>query len=494
MTRFASLLACLLVCCGQGRAADPPPNVILVLLDDLGYGDLPCYNPKTGNDTPNIDRLAAEGMRFTNFYVSSSVCSPSRAALLTGCYHRRIGIGHVLWPVSVTGLNPAEITMAEVLRDRGYATAYVGKWHVGDQVDFLPTRQGFDSYFGLPYSHDMQSLLRVRKTEESVLPVKIRALPLYRDEKPVALVTNVRDLTGRYRNEALAFIARHGEAKRPFFLFLAHNAVHFPMQPSREYRNESKNGPLGDWLEEVDDGLGSLLDLVGKLGIDQQTLILLLSDNGPAGRTRGDTGNLRGGKHSTWDGGLKVPFLARWPGKIPAGKVCAGLTASMDLLPTIAKIAGAKPDTTRIDGLDFSGLLLGKTEVSPRKDFFYYHGNRLAAVRDERWKLHLRGPEGEPRMLFDLAADPGETKDLADQQPGITARLSVLAEDAARRLGNGTQTGSGERAAGRVSRLDPIVRALPVLGLGNKETSVPESAKVEPIPGNTPPSTQIEVP
>jgi arylsulfatase A-like enzyme len=494
MTRLLPLLCVALSLCANGWCAETPPNVILILLDDLGYGDLTCYNSKSGNDTPNIDRLAAEGMRFTNFYVSSSVCSPSRASLLTGCYHRRIGVDHVLWPVSVAGLSPAETTIAEVLRQRGYATAYLGKWHVGDQVEFLPTRQGFDSYFGLPYSHDMQSLLRVRRTEETVLPVKIRALPLYRDEKPVALVTNVRKLTERYRNEALSFIAQQHEAKRPFFLFMGHNAVHFPMQPSKDFRNQSKNGPLGDWLEEVDAGLGALLALVQSLGIDEQTLILLLSDNGPANRTRGNTGNLRGGKHSTWDGGMKVPLLVRWPGTVLAGKVCGELTSAMDLLPTVARFAGAEIQSLNIDGLDLSSLLTGKAEASPRDVFYYYHGNRLSAIRDQRWKLHLKGPEGEPRMLFDLQSDPGETKDLAAQQPEIVAKLSARAEAAAHLLGNGGQRGAVERPPGRVSRLQPIARALPVWGDNDEELEPPETGKAMPISGDAPPVQQAQIP
>ncbi len=494
MTKLVRLLFVALALGGNAWAAGAPPNVILILVDDLGYGDLTCYNARSGNDTPNIDRLAAEGMRFTNFYVSSSVCSPSRASLLTGSYHRRIGIDHVLWPVSVAGLNPAETTIAEVLRQRGYATAYLGKWHVGDQVEFLPTRQGFDSYFGLPYSHDMQSLLRVRKTEETVLPVKLRALPLYRDEKPVALVTNVRKLTERYRNEALAFITKQHEAKRPFFLFLGHNAVHFPMQPSKEYKNESKNGPLGDWLHEVDDGLGSMLSLVQSLGIDKETLILFLSDNGPANRTRGSSGNLRGGKHSTWDGGLKVPLLVRWPGTVPAGNVCGELATAMDLLPTVATFAGADTASLKIDGVDLSAVLTGKAVQSPREDFFYYHGNRLSAIRDQRWKLHLKGPEGEPRMLFDLQTDPGESQDLAEQQPDIVAKLSARAEETVRLLGNGAQRGSQERPPGRVSRLQPIARALPVWGDNDEEAVPPETGKAMPIASDAPPAKQAQIP
>ena len=496
---IAACLGGFLVAGASGTVEAKPearPNIIFILADDLGYGDLPCYNSGSGNRTPNIDRLAAEGMRFTNFYVSSSVCSPSRASLLTGCYHRRIGVDHVLWPVSVAGLSPSEVTIAEVLRDRGYATNYLGKWHVGDQVEFLPTRQGFDSYFGLPYSHDMPSLLSVRKTEETVLPVKVRALPLYRDEKPIALVTSVRGLTKRYRDEALAYIAMQSQAKRPFFLFLGHNAVHAPMQPSKDFRNESGNGLLGDWLEEVDSGLGAIMALLQELKMDEQTMVLFLSDNGPAKRTNGSSGELRGGKHSTWEGGLKVPFLIRWPGHIPPGKTCRQLAAGMDLLPTLAAVAGAAPGKLQIDGLDLSQLILGKTEVSPRQDFIYYDAGRLAAVRDTRWKLHLRGPDEEPKKLFDLEADPGETKDVSNANPDVVARLSAKADEAARLLGNGTQKGQSERPGGKVSRLKPIGRALPMLrGDGDDdEAAIPETGKAMPIPETEARKKQPEIP
>jgi arylsulfatase len=470
------------------KPGEAPPNIIMILVDDLGYGDLRCYNPACDNPTPNVDKLAAEGTRFTNFYVSSSVCSPSRASILSGCYHRRIGIDHVLWPASMSGLNPKEVTIAEMLRERGYATCYLGKWHVGDQVAFLPTRQGFDTYFGLPYSHDMPTLM-VRKTEETVLPVKIRALPLYRDEKPIALVTNVRGLTKRYHEEALACISAQHEAKRPFFIFLAHNAIHLPMQPSKEFRNESGAGALGDWLEEVDSGLGAILTRLKELKIDEQTLIVFFSDNGPAKRANGSAGELRGGKHSTWEGGLKVPFIIRWPGHVPAGKVNAQLAGGMDLLPSIATFAGAKVDFQQIDGLDLSQLFLGKTEISPRKDFYYYDSGRLAAVRDTRWKLHMRGPDEEPRMLYDLENDPGETKDVTSLHPDVVARLSAMGEEAARLLGNGSQKGVLERPEGKVSRLTPISRALPLMRGESGEGEAPKAPAAEASPEPEPQKT-----
>jgi arylsulfatase A-like enzyme len=441
---------------------DLPPNIVLILADDLGYGDLPCYDPSSPQVAPNLERLAAEGMRFTDFYVSSPVCSPSRASILSGCYHRRIGVNHVLWPVSVIGLNPAETTLAEVLKRRGYATLYLGKWHVGDQPEFLPTRQGFDSYFGIPYSHDMPSLLQVRRTEETFLPLKVKALPLYRDEKPVALVTGVRKLTRRYRDEAVAWIAAQHEAGRPFFLFLGHHAVHLPMKPSKEYRGESGNGAYGDWLTEMDAGVGALLALVAELGIDERTIFLFLSDNGPAKGARGSAGPLRGGKRSALEGGLRVPLLVRWPGQVAPGSVCRELAAGMDLLPTLAALAGAPIPGGRLDGVDLSGLLLGNGGgEAPRRDFFYYDGGRLAAVRKGTWKLHL-GVAGGGRSLYDLASDPGETNDLGDERPEVVAELMALAEEAKRRYGDGLKTGELEREPGKVGRLRPVVRALPL--------------------------------
>ncbi len=445
-------------------AVEKPPNVIVILADDLGYGDLPCYQPASTHIAPNLNRMAAEGMRFTDFYVSASVCSPSRASILSGCYHRRVGVNHVLWPVSMTGLSSRETTIADVLKGLGYATLYLGKWHVGDQVDFLPTRQGFDSYFGIPYSHDMPSPLAVRRTEETFLPLKIKALPLFRDEKPVALVTGVRNLTRRYHEEAVDFIAAQQEAGRPFFLFLGHHAVHLPMKPSKDYRKESGNGAYGDWLQEMDAGIGTILGTLEARGIDEETLVVFLSDNGPARSSKGSAAPLRGWKHTNWEGGLRVPLIVRWPGKIPAGAVCGELVGGMDLLPTVAGLTGADVSGLGIDGIDLSRLFLGEEgpEVPRRSHFFYYDSGRLAAVRQGKWKLHLAWADAG-RALYDLEADIGETTDIGSHWPEVVEELAALAEEGKRMLGSGMQRGVLERPPGKVNRLRPIVRALPLL-------------------------------
>jgi len=416
-----------------------PPNFIVIFTDDQGYGDLGCFGSKTCR-TPRIDQMAAEGMKLTSFYVAAPVCTPSRAALMTGCYPWRVGLPSVLFPNSMPrgqrggkaiGLNPDEVTIAEVLKSQDYATACVGKWHLGDLPVFQPTRHGFDHYFGLPYSNDMH------------VPFKrwnFPPLPLIRDGKVVETEPDQDLLTRRYTEEALRFI--RASKDRPFFLYLPHSMPHRPIHASEPFRErlpkeklasiKGENKESRDFLypaaiEEIDWSTGQILDTLKDLGIDDRTLVLFTSDNGPA---TGSAGPLRGKKGSTFEGGMRVPCVVRWPGHIPAGKVCDQIALSMDLLPTFAGLAGAKvPDDRVIDGKDIWPLLSGHAgATSPHEAFFYLRGPRVAAVRSGQWKLHLMGGRGsKPGALYDLEADVGEKRNVAGQHPDVVQRLTQLA-------------------------------------------------------------------
>lgn len=457
----AGLLAAFLFFSPQAGLSENPdslPNILLILADDLGYGDLGSYGAER-HQTPNLDRMAAEGMRFTDFYMSSPCCSPSRASVLTGCYHVRLGLNHVLWPSAPRGLAPEEVTIAEVLKTRGYETRYFGKWHVGDQKPFLPTRQGFDSYYGIPYSHDMPSLVRVKKDEGQLNPVQIRALPLLRDEKVDEVISDISPLMRRYVDELSEFMAAAAEAEKPFFGMLATHAVHLPMEPPKDFRNRSSNGRYGDWVEELDAGVGSLLRVIEELGIAENTLILFTSDNGPAKASRGSAGPLRGFKSTTWEGGVRMPLIAWWPGRIQAGGICGEIAASPDILPTLAGIAGAKPAAAgAVDGVDLSSLLFGEEIVRPpRTEFVYYQGAKLMAVREGPWKLHLVSPNGVKDALYNLDEDPGETENLSKRHPDAVAHLRKLAEKARVEFGDNLKVGRRVRVVGQVSKVIPLI-------------------------------------
>lgn len=445
--------------CVAEEPAGERPNVLLILVDDLGYGDLGCYGA-TRQRTPNLDRMAAEGVRFTDFYMSSPVCSPSRASVLTGCYHVRTGVNHVLWPMASSGLSPDEVTVAEALQTRGYATRFFGKWHVGDQKPFLPTRQGFDHFYGIPYSHDMPSLVRVKKDEGKFNPVQVRALPLMRDEKVDELVTTVAPLMSEYVEELKTFITASSEAKQPFFAMLATHAVHLPMAPPSSFKNRSNNGRYGDWIEELDSGVGELLALLTELDIDENTLVLFTSDNGPAQSSRGSAAPLRGFKATTWEGGVRVPFIAWWPGKIPPAQVCREMGASPDILTTLASVAGADPSAAAgaVDGVDLSPLLFGEDRMKvPRNEFVYYQGAKLMAVREGPWKLHLISPNGVKDALYNLASDPGETTNLSKDHPEAVEHLRRLADRTREDLGDGVKIGRRVRVIGQVSKVIPLI-------------------------------------
>ena len=429
------------------------PNVILINCDDLGYGDLGCYG-STNNATPVLDNFAREGMRFTDFYMASPVCSPSRGAMLTGCYPPRIGFGSfegawVLFPGQAVGLNPEEITIAKQLRQAGYATKLVGKWHCGDQKDFLPTRHGFDSYYGLPYSNDMG----IQYPADIYPP-----LPLMRDEEVIQQQPDQASLTERYVEESVRFI--RDNAARPFFLYLAHMHVHVPIYVPNRFLKESQNGRYGAAVASIDWATGVLMHELKALGLDENTLIIFTSDNGSrCNGEGGSNGELRGTKGSTWDGGLRTPCMMRWPKRIPAGVVCKELISSLDFFPTLSRFAGAAMPADRIiDGKDISPLLLGENHVSPRNEFFYYMLNNLEAVRDKRWKLHFRKGKEQIQELYDLVADPGETRNLYASNPDVVKALSEAADACRIDIGDDSTgvIGRNIRLIGRVEHADTL--------------------------------------
>ncbi|MCU0702637.1 MAG: sulfatase-like hydrolase/transferase [Fimbriiglobus sp.] len=432
MRHLTGLLAA--VVCGVALAAEPPkPNVVVIFVDDLGYGDIGPFGA-TKQKTPNLDRMAAEGMKLTSFY-AAPVCSVSRAQLLTGCYGVRVSVPGVFFPAGPNGLHPNETTIAEHLKPLGYATQIVGKWHLGDQPEFLPTKQGFDHYLGIPYSNDMQR--KAKATGE-------RVVPLVRDDKVEELLTDEKQsgIVEKYTTEAVRFITANKD--KPFFLYMPHTAVHTPIHAGEKFRNKSANGRFCDWVEEVDWSVGQVMDTIRELRLSERTLVVFTSDNGPWLIKKGDGGSagpLRGGKGSTWEGGVRVPTLAWWPGKIAAKSSSDAVAGTIDLLPTCVAVAGGKvPDKPVIDGRDLSPVLFGKTTDSPREAHYYFSGYNLQAVRQGPWKLAL-APQPEPHLgadagkdaqtnprLYHLDKDIGETTSVADKNPEVVAKLTKLAE------------------------------------------------------------------
>ncbi len=457
---------------GAGTFADEPPappNIVLIFADDLGYGDVGCYGAK-GYHTPHLDRLAKEGVRFTDFYVAQAVCSASRAALLTGCYSNRVSILGALGPKARHGINDRETTLAELLKTRGYATAIYGKWHLGHHPRFLPTRHGFDEYFGLPYSNDMWP----KHPETKEFP----DLPLIEGEKTIALNPDQSQLSTRYAEHAVSFIERHQD--QPFFVYLAHSMPHVPLFVSDKFRGKTPRGTFGDVIEEIDWSVGRVLETLERLGLDERTLVIFTSDNGPwlsYGDHAGSAGALREGKGTSFEGGVREPCLMRWPGKIAAGAVCHEPVMTIDLLPTLAKLAGADlPEDRTIDGLDIWPLMAGQPgATSPHEALFFYWGGELQAIRSGRWKLHFPhayrtlsnggGHGGMPAKyeqrrielsLFDLDADPGERQDIAAEHPDVVARLKSLAERARDDLGDTAagRKGKNVRPAGQLGAVE----------------------------------------
>ncbi len=464
---FITLLAAPGLLPAAESAPDPPPNFILIVCDNLGYGDVGCYGSKL-HRTPHIDRMADEGMRLTDFYVTSGVCTPSRASIMTGCYPRRVSMHvdengrQVLPAVSRKGLNPKEITIAEVLGEQGYATAIVGKWHLGDQLPFLPTRQGFDYWFGIPYSDDMTAHPR-RPTWPP--------LPLMENERVIEAPPDRNLLTKRYTEKVIELIEKHRD--RPFFLYVPQAMPGSTRAPfaSEAFRGQSANGPWGDAVEELDWSTGRILAAVKRLGLDENTLVIWTNDNGAPRRNppQGSNLPLAGWGYTTAEGGMRVPCVMRWPGKIPPGSTCRELCTMMDLLPTFARLAGAEPPQDRtIDGHDVWPLLSGQAGAeSPYEAFYYYYLAQLQAVRSGKWKLYLplenkwrsfRGDtEPAPARLYDLEADLGETTNLADRRPDVVRRLLTLAEKARQDLGDLNRPGENQRPAAFVKTATPRV-------------------------------------
>ena len=428
------------------------PNIVLIYCDDLGYGDIGCFG-STKHRTPNIDSLAENGRKFTSFYVSAPVCTPSRSSLMTGCYPRRVNMhqdsrgGWVLFPIAEKGLHPNELTIAEVLKTQDYTTGCVGKWHLGDQPQFLPRKQGFDSYFGIPYSNDMGTKQR--------RPKKNPPLPLMRNELVFEAPVDQSTLTKRYTEEAVKFITKNKE--QPFFLYLPHTFPHVPLYASEKFRNQSRNGKYGDAVEEIDWSTGEIIKTLRKLNLEKKTLVIFTSDNGASSRAGGSNAPLRGFKGTTWEGGMRVCCVMCWPGTIPAGTSTDELTLTMDLMPTIAHLAGTRPPQDRlIDGKNIAPIILGeKGAKSPHEAFFYYRVKQLQAVRSGKWKLHLprnqrvrNRQEKLPVQLYDLSTDIGESKNMAEDHPEVVKKLMNYVKEAREDLGDNDQSGKNQRKAG----------------------------------------------
>jgi arylsulfatase A-like enzyme len=464
------------VCCGlilansagihANEKATEQPNVIIVFLDDSGYGDWGCYGNML-HRTPVVDRMATEGMRFTNFYVSSGVSTPSRSSLMTGCYSQRISMHvnadpqpllstgrQVLLPASRKGLNTSEITIAKMLKEQGYATACIGKWHLGDQLPFLPTRRGFDYYYGIPYSNDMNT--------------DFCPLPLMEQEEVIVAPVGQDSLTLRFTAKAIEFIQKNKD--KPFFLYLAHSMPHYPMAASPAFKGKSNNGLYGDAIEELDWSMGEIFATLKKEGIDKNTLVIFSSDNGAAPSFGGSNLPLRGWKGSTNEGGERVPCIIRWPGKIPAGSVNNEIVTSMDIFPTIAHYCNGKvPDDRIIDGKNIAPLLEGIAGAKSQTEvFYYYQRQQLQAVRWGKWKYHLPLAEKiievhtaavEPSQaeLYDLEKDISESNNLVAQHPEIVTRMEILIRNVRDDMGDWGYEGKNRRPAGVIDEPFPRI-------------------------------------
>lgn len=397
-----------------------PPNVVIIFTDDQGFGDLSCYGHPTIH-TPHIDRLAADGAKLTQFYVASPVCSPSRAALLTGCYPKRVGMHkHVIFPQYDYGLHTDEVTIADMLREQGYATGCFGKWHLGHRPGLLPLDQGFDEYVGVPYSNDMAQIHRGKNSK-----YKFR-LPFMNGNKVVEWEPDQRELTKRYTEATVDFIERNKD--QPFFAYVPHSMPHIPLYASKDFKGTSPRGLYGDVIEEIDWSVGQITKTLDRLGLSDNTLVVFMSDNGPwlpFKLNGGSAGLLRGGKGSNWEGGQRVPFVAKWPARIPKGRVCREVATTMDLMPTLAAVCGGELAADRkIDGHDVRELLFATAGAKSKMEQFLYYTSKgaLAGIRRGSWKLKL-----EPLELFHVERDVSEQWNVAKKQPELVTELRELA-------------------------------------------------------------------
>jgi arylsulfatase A-like enzyme len=435
----------------QAVVTTPPPNLILIFCDDMGYSDLGTIGSKI-NRTPNLDRLAAEGVKLTNFYATASVCTPSRASLMTGCYPQRVdmaevrdeGFRSVLLQGAQHGLNPAEITLAEMLKPAGYATACIGKWHLGDQPQFLPTRQGFDTYFGIPYSNNMKGSY---------------GLPLLQNETVIEQPADQSTLTNRYTEEAIRFMEDHQD--EPFFIYLPHTFPHTPLHASERFAGKSPHGLYSDVIEEIDWSVGEIMKYLEENDLAENTFIFFTSDNGGVGGELGQNGPLREGKGKTWEGGMRVPAIAWWPGTLPSGITENALSSTMDMMPTYHQLVYGKPfDQSVIDGHNLFPILTGQSDTSAYEAFYYYDRDQLQAVRSGKWKLHLpmenrfRAHHTDEIFaigteLYDLENDIGERNNVASEHPELVNRLISLANKARQVFGTEDQPSPYIRRAGK---------------------------------------------
>jgi arylsulfatase A-like enzyme len=447
----------------------PHPNVVLVFADDLAYADIGAFGA-TAYQTPNLDRLAAEGVRFTDFYASQAVCSASRAALLTGAYSNRIGIHGALGPGNTHGIHAEETTLGELFKSQTYRTAIFGKWHLGHHPEFLPTRNGFDEYYGIPYSNDMWPY-------HPENPDAWADLPTFEGEEVVGLNTDQSRFTTDFTEKGVDFIARAAQADEPFFLYLAHPMPHVPLAVSAERAGASGAGLFGDVIHEIDWSVGRIMEALDAAGVADETLVMFISDNGPwlsYGNHAGSALPLREGKGTAWDGGVRVPFVARWPGQIEAGREVSTPAMTIDIFPAMAELIGAPLPARAIDGKSIWPLLSGASTDSPQDAyFFWYRTNELHAMRSGRWKLQFPhtyrtmngrepGADGMPGKydysaevgleLFDLVQDIGESTNVASENPLVVARMTALADSMRGQLGDRLTgiEGSANREPGRL--------------------------------------------
>lgn len=468
-TFFECLVLSALLCLSSCSTGDLPesseektaerPNVIIIFTDDQGYADVGVYGAR-GFATPHLDQLAESGIRFTDFYVAAPVCTPSRAALMTGSYPKRVGLAHrVLFPFSERGLNLGEMTLAELVKQRGYSTGIIGKWHLGHHPEFLPGNQGFDYFFGVPYSNDMGN------HRYAALDFTSPPLPLMRNSRTIEVDPAQASLTRRFTEESVQFIRDHQDG--PFFLYLAHCMPHLPIDASADFKGKSEYGLYGDVIEELDWSVGQIVETISELDLARKTLIIFTSDNGPVirpeeslGHRPGSAGPLRGHKNTTWEGGMRVPCLMSWPGRIPSGLVSEEIVTAMDFFPTLASLLDLPlPQDRLIDGKDISSIIFGTAGAeSPYEAFFYYRDDRLQAVRSGEWKLHVYRPEwgddssAHSPLLFNLQTDVGETHDVAAEHPDVVERLLRFAESARQDLGDAVtgQEGANVRPVGEL--------------------------------------------